>query len=479
MDFLMVNDGSFLGTWSAGSVPIYGMILAVVSAILVIFLTGIGQKRLILKCVVGACAVASIPLGLEQVGFDIQLNNHEVSTYLNFLGTVLAVVIAVPYMVFSMINSLSRGNNSLGSTTGTAFSTQGSTNQGGGSLDSSSNTLTFTAGPRNGETVDVGSQTLTIGRSPDNDIVIDDPTVSRHHARVTLADGTYRIEDLGSNSGTKVDGSNVESDSLRPGASIKLGNTEFQFATLGGYTERFPSSPVSTSARSDQNATRIISEGPSSSYWLAITSGQATGSTYQLSEGVNFIGRQVQDGFSIDDQYISRRHAMIRVSGSDLSIYDVGSTGGTKLNGTEIGGAVVNHDAVIKIGQTELRLISVDNPRQFADATMSGRTMVDRSGEKVGALVVVSGVDAGKSYLLCQGENSVGRQSGSDITINDDSVSREHAVLRCQDGKVILHDVGSTSGTLLNGQRIGGIAIKPGDVVSVGRTELTVMAPGK
>lgn len=212
MDFLTVNDGSFLGTWASGSAPVYGMVLAIVSAVLVIFLTKIGSKRLIIKCIVGACAVASIPLGLEQVGFDVQLNNHEVSTYLNFLGTVLAVVISVPYMVFSIINSFSRGNSSPGYTTGTAFSAQGSTNQGGGSFDSSSNTLTFTAGPRNGDTVDVGSQTLTIGRSPDNDIVINDPTVSRHHARVTVADGTYRIEDLGSNSGTRVDGSNVESD---------------------------------------------------------------------------------------------------------------------------------------------------------------------------------------------------------------------------------------------------------------------------
>ena len=479
MDFLMVNDGSFLGTWASGSAPIYGMVLAVVSALLVIFLTNLGPKRLILKCIVGACAVASVPLGLEQVGFDVGLDNDEVATYLNFLGTVLAVVISVPCLIFMGINSVFGGSPKSQDATGTAFGAYGTTGQFGEASDSSSNTLTFTAGPRNGDTVNVGSQTLTIGRSPDNDIVIDDPTVSRHHARVTVADGKYRIEDLGSNSGTRVDGSNIESDLLNPGASIKLGNTEFQFARLGGYTERFPSSPGAAPGGSDQNATRVISGSTSSAYWLAVTSGQATGSTYQLSEGVNFIGRQVQDGFSVDDQYISRRHAMIRVTGSDLAIYDVGSTGGTKLNGREIGGAIVNHDAVIKVGQTELKLISVDNPRQFADATMSGRTMVDRSGEKVGALVVVSGIDAGKSYLLCQGENKVGRQSGSDIEINDDTVSREHAVLRCQDGRVILHDVGSTSGTLLDGQRIGGMSMKSGDVVSVGRTELTVMAPSR
>ena len=76
MDFLMVNDGSFLGTWAAGSIPIYGMVLAMVSAILVMFLTKVGPKRLILKCVVCACAVASIPLGLEPVSYT-HLRAHE------------------------------------------------------------------------------------------------------------------------------------------------------------------------------------------------------------------------------------------------------------------------------------------------------------------------------------------------------------------------------------------------------------------
>jgi pSer/pThr/pTyr-binding forkhead associated (FHA) protein len=43
---------------------------------------------------------------------------------------------------------------------------------------------------------------MTIGRKPDNDIVIDNPAVSGHHARVVQTGGSYIIEDLNSTNGT-------------------------------------------------------------------------------------------------------------------------------------------------------------------------------------------------------------------------------------------------------------------------------------
>ena len=45
-----------------------------------------------------------------------------------------------------------------------------------------------------------------------------------------------------------------------------------------------------------------------------------------------------------------------------------------------------------------------------------------------------------------------------------------------QNGKLTLFDVGSSSGTALNGQSIGGHLITNGDVISVGRSEFTMMA---
>ena len=49
-------------------------------------------------------------------------------------------------------------------------------------------------------------------------------------------------------------------------------------------------------------------------------------------------------------------------------------------------------------------------------------------------------------------------------------------MIRCQDGKLALFDVGSRSGTALNGHSIGGHPINNGDVISIGRSEFTMMA---
>ena len=90
--------------------------------------------------------------------------------------------------------------------------------------------------------------------------------------------------------------------------------------------------------------------------------------------------------------------------------------------------------------------------------------------------MVKSGVDAEKSFMLSDGDNAIGRGNDAAINLSDESVSRQHAVIRCQDGKLTVFDVGSTSGTALNGQSIGGHLISNGDVISMGRSEFTMMA---
>ena len=60
---------------------------------------------------------------------------------------------------------------------------------------------------------------LTVGRAPDNDIVLDEPNVSRHHAE--LVDGTPPVvRDLGSRNGTRVGDRLVRRSELAPGAAI-------------------------------------------------------------------------------------------------------------------------------------------------------------------------------------------------------------------------------------------------------------------
>lgn len=64
--------------------------------------------------------------------------------------------------------------------------------------------LTIHKGPNAGSTYPLPGSSITLGRRADNDIVIDDPMVSRHHARITWKGNAFLLEDLGSANGTWV-----------------------------------------------------------------------------------------------------------------------------------------------------------------------------------------------------------------------------------------------------------------------------------
>jgi pSer/pThr/pTyr-binding forkhead associated (FHA) protein len=84
-------------------------------------------------------------------------------------------------------------------------------------------------------------------------------------------------------------------------------------------------------------------------------------------------------------------------------------------------------------------------------------------------LIVVQGPNVGRCYPLANGEITIGRQPGHAITVADDLVSRNHARIVAERGQAILADLGSTNGTLLNGERLTGPRpVRPGDRVQIG-----------
>ena len=74
--------------------------------------------------------------------------------------------------------------------------------------------------------------TATIGRLPDNTILVDSPGVSGHHACVFGTDGQYIIEDLQSTNGTFVNGVRVSRHALQHGDVVKVGDHELIFDGL-------------------------------------------------------------------------------------------------------------------------------------------------------------------------------------------------------------------------------------------------------
>ena len=66
----------------------------------------------------------------------------------------------------------------------------------------------------------------------------------------------------------------------------------------------------------------------------------------------------------------------------------------------------------------------------------------------------------------------IGRQMENDIVFHEEFVSRFHAEIRFEDGKYILQDNGSTSGTFVNGRKIDRCVLNSGDLISIGTIQM-------
>jgi pSer/pThr/pTyr-binding forkhead associated (FHA) protein len=83
-----------------------------------------------------------------------------------------------------------------------------------------------------GSRVQMGEEPLSIGRSPDSDVVLPDAEVSRHHAEVRRQDGAFVLVDLGSMNGTRVNGAGVRERQLQDGDEITIGSTKLRFEAM-------------------------------------------------------------------------------------------------------------------------------------------------------------------------------------------------------------------------------------------------------
>ena len=93
------------------------------------------------------------------------------------------------------------------------------------------------------------------------------------------------------------------------------------------------------------------------------------------------------------------------------------------------------------------------------------------------ALRFISGKYQGGEYPLpSEKEIVIGRGGELDIVLVEDMVSRKHAKITTQQGKIVIQDLGSTNGTFVNGEKIKRARLKEGDRVLIGTSILKLIA---
>jgi hypothetical protein len=89
--------------------------------------------------------------------------------------------------------------------------------------------LSFETGPFTGRIIALPNQMVTMGRAPDNDVVVADPATSGRHGRIEVRAGAFWISDLGSTNGTLVNGEPVIEKQLADGDLIAIGQNTIRF----------------------------------------------------------------------------------------------------------------------------------------------------------------------------------------------------------------------------------------------------------
>jgi hypothetical protein len=80
----------------------------------------------------------------------------------------------------------------------------------------------------------------------------------------------------------------------------------------------------------------------------------STNQRFELRYGSNVIGRGSESDLQLLDQGVSRRHVDVQYDGQRATIYDLGSTNGTTVNGHEIGSHMLRHGDVVRLGHTRM-----------------------------------------------------------------------------------------------------------------------------
>jgi pSer/pThr/pTyr-binding forkhead associated (FHA) protein len=271
---------------------------------------------------------------------------------------------------------------------------------------------------------------LTLGRDPASDVALtDDQLVSARHARLLPSADGVLVEDLGSRNGTYVDGIPLgEPVVARPGSWILAGAT-----TL--------------------DVDLVASPG----YVLAFVDGATVGRMLTIARTL-VVGRADDaDVVIAGDEEVGDRHARLTPSAEGVLVEDLGSGAGTVVGGSRI---------------TRPTLARVGDRVEVGSTAMEIRSRP----ETAYALQVVEGPAAGRS-LRVEHTIELGRGPSAGFVLEDDElVSRLHTRVTPADDGLLVEDLGSANGTVVNGRPIlEPTSVGLGDRLRLGDTTLKVV----
>jgi len=196
---------------------------------------------------------------------------------------------------------------------------------------------------------------VEIGRATQNDIVLKDGKISRNHASIECSDQGCTLIDLKSANGTFVNEERIQRITLKPGDSIKMGETDLRFESMTPALEP-EVTLINTMADLNQTMARTMLEtslNDVSRSRLVIHTSEKTWEVIMDGDALT-IGRDPHCDVVIDDIRLSRQHARIERKKNTCSIHDLESTNGTWMGENRITQHRLKDGDTIRVGEAQL-----------------------------------------------------------------------------------------------------------------------------
>jgi len=316
--------------------------------------------------------------------------------------------------------------------------------------------------------------TMSIGRKPDNQIVIDEPLVSSKHAWVELDGIAYVIVDNNSTNGTFINDLPISGRKmLQNGDVIQIGNTKLNFI-IQFEGQKTSSLPEEIS----------LNQPPPEPAPLGYI--KYNGKRSEIKQDTITLGRDPEATILIDHPTVSFMHAQISLHGNRHYLRDLGSRNGTFVNEELVVTPVIlkNNDT-IRIGGAALKFTTNANtelvppiaPKQVKTEFIKKES----ESEDLARLITYSGATIGLNFALKPPTVTLGRNPESnDIALHNQTVSRNHVRFDWRNDKWHITDLGSGNGTRINGKAIKPnieTSLEPKDEVQFGDVKLMYIPP--
>ena len=322
--------------------------------------------------------------------------------------------------------------------------------------------------PRNGVEFDAFSlddSPHLVGKSPTCDLPLQDELASRFHVLVQVLGDRHFVIDVKSRRGTLVNGEPIMQTALRHGDVLRIGNTFLVYVGKELHrTARVPLRPLLPNAAISLDDRSQLEVRTGNRPKLSFIDGKQV--AFSSSDAQALVGTHPACKWKVVDPGVAPFHAQLAWINGEPQFWDLYSGMGTFVNREVVQRATLRHGDIVQLGR-----------RTFAVHISGGDAFGSPTAERATAalarslcITCIRGADRGGTHTLKADDNVLimGRDSTSDLRLQDDAVAGNHAALTFDRGKLHLDDLTGQKLTVINGVRSQEGKLVPGQLFKVG-----------